>query len=439
MLKFGSLLKDHPEVLRQSKLYPTLDVSLWWDNKTFYRTLPSSFDGREAWQAYTCFPGIQRCADSWALVAKDILADRFTLSTGGEIALQLSETEIVACIDTPPKSHLKNVNSSNSLNYQDACQGYSIYDSWEYMYANGIPENNCFSHKKLQDHKPSLKLPEQLNYIEKKELYGELCQNIEDDQQHCIWKYNGLPVARRSFFCNGIINITQYDNGSFLMDKTIEAIKYELLRYGPVAAGFLVYENFSNDYDGTTIYEKTSGKPLGGHYVSIMGWGKEKDTEYWICRNSWGTDWGLVGFFKMKIGIIECMLEQNVSTVAAYVYKFTNDAIDTVLNGKTIDFTDMKKINPQLFNKSKKNDLDMSTFYVKETLELVKEGKLYGSLEPLILNPRRLIPNQRFYWVEDFKNFKFINLRYEGKKEKTHYIFIIAFIFVLFIGYKTSK
>ena len=241
-MNFGSILKDHPEVLKQSQQYPTLDVSLWWDSKTFYRTLPASFDGREAWQAYTCFPGIQRCADSWALVAKDILADRFTLGTGGELAIQLSETEIIACIDTPPKQKLKGVASTTSLNFADACQGYSIYDAWEYMYAFGLPENNCFSHKKLQDHSPSLKLPEQLTYVQKKELYGDQCSNIESSQMHCIWKKNGLPVARRSFLSNGIINISQYQNGNFVMAKTIEAIKYELLRYGPVAAGFLVFE-----------------------------------------------------------------------------------------------------------------------------------------------------------------------------------------------------
>jgi len=457
-LKFGSLLKDHPEVLRQSQRYPTTDISLWWDDKTFYRTLPPAFDGREAWQAYTCFPATQRCADSWAIVARDVLADRFTLGTGGEIALQLSDTEIVACIDTSPKAYLKGIDSANSLDYKDACQGYSIYDAWEYIYAYGIPESNCFSHKKLQNHIPSFKLPEEISFTEKKQIYGDQCKNIESDQHECIWKKDGLPVARRSFFSNAIFNISQYklgpsgENSEFLLDKTVEAIKYELLRFGPVAAGFLVFENFVNGYHGTTIYQEAKGKPLGGHYVSIMGWDTDKTSgvNYWICRNSYGTDFGLTGFFKMKIGIKECMLEENVSTVAAYFYDLFNTdyPIDTLLNGKKIDVTDMKDINPALYEKRKKVDVDSATFYTKDTLKLVKEGKLYGSLEPLIENPKLLLPNQRFFWVEDFKNFKFINIEYQNKSSGNKqedskifylFLFVVACLGMVYLGYKRGS
>jgi hypothetical protein len=432
--KFGSLLKTTPSVLKQSQIYPTIDISLWWDEKTQYRPLPKFFDGRDAWQGFLCFPAKQRCSDSWCIVARDVLADRFALATGGQLVLQLSETDIISCINNPP--HIKD--SKNS------CDGYSIYDAWEYIYANGLPQNNCFSHKKLQA--LNLPMPETVEYSQKIKVYEKECN---DNYNECIWKKNGIPIARRSFYADAILNMSQYDEkGVFDLEKSVETIKYELLRFGPVAAGFLLYENFVNDYDGTTIYRAVSGNPLGGHYVSIMGWNIDKDgTEYWICRNSYGTDWGLVGYFKMKIGINECMLEQNVSTVAPYFYDIfkTTYPIDGRINGKIIDEINMKSINPDLYRLRKKLDIDTKTFYTKEILELIKAGKLYGDLEPLIEHPEELLPDQRLFWVENFKNFLFVTLEYEKNNENVKndnyhsFILFLLCLFSFYIGYRYVK
>ena len=218
---------------------------------------------------------------------------------------------------------------------------------------------------------------------------------------------------------NGIINIKPIDSLS-----VIELMKYEILRFGPIAAGFLVFENFANGYDGTTIYSEVSGDSLGGHYVSIVGWGIDEKTkvDYWICRNSWGTDWGLVGYFKLKMNLVECQLEQNVSTCAPFfVNLFSQSYVsDGILNGKRhIDITDMKAINPELYSKRELLDLDSDTFYPKKTYELIRQGKLAGVLTPLIQNKERL-PNIVFYWVENFKAFKWINMNYTSALSETN-------------------
>ena len=399
-MKFGSLLKDHPDVLRQADKYPHTNTFVWWNNdNAIYKQLPEVFDGRNAWEAYIQFPSDQLCSDSWSIVATDILADRYTILTAGQINLFLSSTEIVSCIGKKPLPKIEGVISGAGLDYKDACQGYSIYDAWEYMYENGVSETNCFSHNKLV--KMNMPLPYSLSFPEKIKVYGQNCSNIEGNQLYCITKKDDKPIARRTFFCDGIFNIT-----GDTLDQIITNIKYELLRFGPVAAGFNVYENFANGYDGKTVYEKVEGKPLGGHYVSIVGW--EKDT--WICRNSWGTQWGLLGFYKMKMGIPECKLENNVSAIAPFYHtlaasqKVVNDGL---WNGQQVDVTDMKLFNPDLWAKRNTFDIDPETFYPKKALALIKDGSLYGDLTPFISFPNEL-PNSNYYWAKDFKNFKFV-------------------------------
>lgn len=55
-----------------------------------------------------------------------------------------------------------------------------------------------------------------------------------------------------------------------------------------------------------------AGEALGGHAVRILGWGVEISTPYWLVANSWNTDWGDNGFFKILRGNNECGIEENI-------------------------------------------------------------------------------------------------------------------------------
>ena len=73
----------------------------------------------------------------------------------------------------------------------------------------------------------------------------------------------------------------------------------------PIVTGMAVYTDFYYYQDG--IYEHVLGGLEGYHLVSMVGY--NEDEGYWICKNSWGTDWGEDGWFKIKYG--ECEIEES--------------------------------------------------------------------------------------------------------------------------------
>ncbi|CAK5092031.1 unnamed protein product [Meloidogyne enterolobii] len=88
-------------------------------------------------------------------------------------------------------------------------------------------------------------------------------------------------------------------------------IKEQLKKFGPVSAGFYVYEDFNAYKDG--VYYNVKGKELGGHAVVITGYGTAtcggKKIPFWIIRNSWGPKWGMGGFFYMRRGTNDVKLK----------------------------------------------------------------------------------------------------------------------------------
>jgi len=84
---------------------------------------------------------------------------------------------------------------------------------------------------------------------------------------------------------------------------TRNGMKNAINEYGPLVTSMYVYDDFP-DYNGG-IYVKNSNRLLGGHMVAIVGY--NDDPGYWICKNSWGTEWGEDGWFRIKYG--ECSID----------------------------------------------------------------------------------------------------------------------------------
>jgi C1A family cysteine protease len=71
------------------------------------------------------------------------------------------------------------------------------------------------------------------------------------------------------------------------------------LQAGPVTSWMAVYSDLYHYTSG--IYQPTAGATYeGGHFVVIVGYNHAQ--RYWICKNSWGKNWGESGFFRIRFG-----------------------------------------------------------------------------------------------------------------------------------------
>lgn len=92
-----------------------------------------------------------------------------------------------------------------------------------------------------------------------------------------------------------------------------ESYRRNLYENGPLAVDFWVdSKSFKAYKEG--IYRSTNcNKPNGAtnHAVILIGYGVENGTEYWLLRNSWGSNFGEKGHFRMLRGQMMCNLSAN--------------------------------------------------------------------------------------------------------------------------------
>ena len=85
--------------------------------------------------------------------------------------------------------------------------------------------------------------------------------------------------------------------------------------------GKLSDPNFVHQQQSTAATSKWTLNALGiewyyvNHSVLLIGWGQDDETgmKYWICRNSYGPDYGERGNFRIRRGLNDCGVESNPS------------------------------------------------------------------------------------------------------------------------------
>jgi len=220
-------------------------------------SIPDSFDSREEFKGFIHpIRNQMRCGSCWAFAAAESLSDRFTIASKGKIDVVLSPEDLVSCDIT-----------------DNGCSGGMIPNAWNYLTKTGIVSDKCFPYTAGTGSAPTCETQ---------------CEDGEDFK-----KYKAKnPVHLTS----------------------VEAIQHAIMTGGPVEAGFMVHKSFMSYKSGVYQHQwwKVWDQVLGGHAVKIIGWGTEDGLPYWLVANSWSSDWGEDGYFKILRGKNECQFESSV-------------------------------------------------------------------------------------------------------------------------------
>ncbi|KAJ4938364.1 hypothetical protein JOQ06_002984 [Pogonophryne albipinna] len=103
----------------------------------------------------------------------------------------------------------------------------------------------------------------------------------------CVYKPE-LAAA----FVKDVVNITQYDEKGM-----VDAVA----TLNPVSFAFEVTSDFMHYSGGVYTSTECHQTPdMVNHAVLAVGYGQQDGTPYWIVKNSWGSRWGIDGYFLIE-------------------------------------------------------------------------------------------------------------------------------------------
>lgn len=223
----------------------------------------------------------QYCGSCWAQGAVSALSDRIKIARknaapAGDIILAVQ--------------YILNCGGEEA----GSCHGGSALGAYQFIHRSesGIPFETCMPYLACSS-----------------ESTEGFCAQTKDN-----WKCNAENICRTctTFSPQGrCYNINKFPNATIAEYGRVsgeEDIMKEIYARGPVAAGIDAVKIL--DYQGGIA---TGSCEMIDHIVSIVGWGEEQGTKYWIVRNSWGQYWGEMGFLRVERGNNALCLEQGCS------------------------------------------------------------------------------------------------------------------------------
>ena len=85
------------------------------------------------------------------------------------------------------------------------------------------------------------------------------------------------------------------------------------------------------EYTNGIYYDETGDKRVV-HSVSVVGFGVEDDTKYWLVRNSWGSHWGVDGFFRVVRGVNNIAIEEDCAWAEPYAEPYVHETTEAEKN-----------------------------------------------------------------------------------------------------------
>ena len=134
----------------------------------------------------------------------------------------------------------------------------------------------------------------------------------------------GLPQPREI-----LARVTNYSI-SYVANEDI--LKAAVFKHGAVISS-ITWTHELEDYTEGIFTGCEPGQETD-HSVTVVGYGSENGTDYWLVKNSWGTEWGLEGYMKLQRGVHMCGVGKELAFVECEAVdpEYYNDNIDKDYN-----------------------------------------------------------------------------------------------------------
>lgn len=198
-----------------------------------------------------------------------------------------------------------------------------------------------------------------------------------------------------------------------------DILKAHILSYGPAIGGFVLLSDFADGnftkFNGGIYFDKanysiydpsvstkltfvddvTKKKIDGFHAASIVGWGVEPTVQYdndkigpvpyWHIRNSWGTDWGDMGFFKLAMYPFNKIVQIEMATFVS-LSDTVKGNLGTTLLIKATSVPESKLVTtPQLLSSNVIYRECPSSYYSArpDQIKKIHQNRNYSTIQPL--------------------------------------------------------
>lgn len=245
----------------------SLPTSFSWANKDGANWLVSS------WNQH--IP--QYCGSCWLHASLSMVQDRLKIvknGTGPDVMLARQTV----------------LNCAPFHGYSEGCNGGDVIDVIRYMKHYGLPDESCMPYA-ATDYKK----------------YGKHAKECPADG-YCM---NCMPLEGEGDTCWPVHTPIRYylDSYGHISEKGEEPMMNEILQRGPITCSMAVPEEFDYGYRKGVFIDKSNMTDVD-HDVEVVGWGEDADgLKWWLVRNSWGTYWGELGFFKLQRGVNALQIE----------------------------------------------------------------------------------------------------------------------------------
>ncbi|KAA6419488.1 MAG: peptidase C1A family [Trebouxia sp. A1-2] len=198
--------------------------------------------------------------------------------------------------------------------YGDGCNGGDVFDMFGYMTEFGLPDESCMIYTATDHHV----FPEGLKQCPDTALCRNCNSNNESDPGTC-WAIKE-PIKYK------------LKRWGRIEPSNVHGMMSEIMQRGPITCSIACPDDFIWNYTGG-VYTDVNNSTDVDHDVEVVGWGHEDGKDFWHVRNSWGTFWGELGFFKLERGVNTLQIESGDCWYAEPEYKLEEEVREGDLVG----------------------------------------------------------------------------------------------------------